>query len=140
MSFSETHHSSHVPDRERTVLLVGRDGVLRDAMAQALQFLGCAVLEAGDGDTAVSLYRQNGDQIGLALLDVESPLGEVAETYRRLRALNSRLPAITLSSYSRATLQARLGENGFLPLRKPISIETLEAALETAPFIAPRPF
>jgi CheY-like chemotaxis protein len=115
---------------------VGRDDVLRHGVAQALHLLGYAALEADDGDTAVSLYRQNGDQIILILFDVEDPLGEAGAAYRRLHALAPRLPAITLSSYHQQTLRARLGADGFFPLRKPITIETLNEAIEA---LLPRP-
>lgn len=110
-----------------TILVVDDDPISRSVVRRMLQNLGHAVLEAADGATATSLYKESLPD--LILLDIVMPGKDGFETLIDIRSLHAQAKAImmTASRGISVELQSQLG--GFLSipplLLKPIDSQTL---------------
>lgn len=83
-----------------TVLLVDDEEHLRELGAFALQDVGCRVHLAADGQTAVDLYRDYGDEIDVVILDMIMPRLGGRETLVALREIDPAVPVLVVSGYS----------------------------------------
>lgn len=128
---------AEIAARETTILIVDDSPLVRQALAEMLQAAGFGVITASNGETAVSLYQKLGKVINLVLLDLEMPLMDGGEAYRRLRAINPQVKAIIVSGCAPGEAQRYLGDaNGVPYLQKPVIISTLLAQIE-ATLMAP---
>jgi two-component system cell cycle sensor histidine kinase/response regulator CckA len=95
----------------QTVLFVDDDGHTRAAVQQLLASRGYCVLTAASGLEAQALFRDHGDQIGLAVIDVLMPGADGPTVLDGLRLRRPRLAACLVGSpacgYSRDELAAR---------------------------------
>jgi PAS domain S-box-containing protein len=65
--------TEQTPLGNETILLVDDEDYLRDLGQRMLTKFGYSVLTAPDGETALQIYRQQGDQISLVILDLIMP-------------------------------------------------------------------
>jgi two-component system, cell cycle sensor histidine kinase and response regulator CckA len=82
-----------------TILVVEDEPAVRQLVTAALERAGYRVLEARDGEKAVSLFDANAADIDLLLTDLRMPQMDGAELARRLRARAPRLKVICVSGY-----------------------------------------
>jgi len=64
---------TQIPQGSETILLVDDEDYLRDLGRRMLTKFGYTVLTAADGETAVQVYREQGTQISLVILDLIMP-------------------------------------------------------------------
>ena len=64
---------TQTPHGNETILLVDDEDYLRDLGKRMLTKFGYTVLTAPDGETAVQVYREQGTQISLVILDLIMP-------------------------------------------------------------------
>ncbi|MDB6114201.1 MAG: sensor hybrid histidine kinase [Lacunisphaera sp.] len=117
-----------------TVLVIDDEGAIRAVAAAVLEAHGATVLEAANGDEALTVLREHGGKISLVLLDMTMPGIGGEETLRRMRLANFRPAVIMMSGYSEAeTMQrsASLGAIGFV--QKPFELQALLAKVR--PFL-----
>jgi signal transduction histidine kinase/CheY-like chemotaxis protein len=110
-------------------LVVDDEMYVREVTASTLQELGFEPLLAGDGPSALALFRANRDAVRVAVLDVVMPgmLGD--QLLRELRALDPRLPAVLVSGFTdRRVVGAASGRNTEF-VQKPFHPEELIAAV-----------
>lgn len=116
-----------------TILLVDDEAYVRMATVMLLEQLGCAVLEAENGEEALERYRVHRDEIDLVFLDLHMPVMDGRETFQRLREMDPsvRIAFCTGSPAPHLGLDAP-GDNlvGILP--KPFRKHALEAFLAQA--------
>lgn len=86
------------PSRE-TILLVEDEPPVRQLFAQALMRAGYRVYEARNGQEAVKLFEQYGDEIQLLLTDMRMPYMGGGELAKLLRAQNPSLKLLCISGY-----------------------------------------
>ena len=84
-----------------TILLVDDEDNLRNTIAEVLQGLGYHVIEACDGDQALSLYLEHQEQIKLILSDIVMPGMGGVELAREIRKMNNNIPIILATGYDR---------------------------------------
>lgn len=117
----ESHH------RNRTVLLVEDESILRTIMVEELVFAGFRVLEAETGEQAVDLIREHGAEIGFLFTDIRLPGvlsgWNVAFEFRFLHPLR---PVVYATGYSPEQDQV----SGSILLRKPYRPEQVVEALK----------
>jgi two-component system, cell cycle sensor histidine kinase and response regulator CckA len=82
-----------------TILVVEDEPAVRQLVTAALERAGYRVLEARDGEKAVSLFDANAADIDLLLTDLRMPQMDGAELARRLRARAPKLKVICVSGY-----------------------------------------
>ena len=109
-----------------TILLVEDDANLRQAMMKMLNGFGHSVIEASDGDDAITKYLQHKDNIHLVLMDVIMPRKSGGDAYQELKAIQPNLKIILMSGYAGDFLSGKIEmerDVHFMP--KPISPKDL---------------
>ncbi|MCX6135365.1 MAG: PAS domain S-box protein [Ignavibacteriales bacterium] len=118
----------------KTVLLIDDEEVVRDVFAETLTDVGWNVLTAADGESGLRIFKDNQTHIALIVLDLSMPVMDGAETFRRLKAIDSSVKVVLSSGYGEEEAIGRfegLGLSGFLqkPYRWNMLKETLDSYL-----------
>jgi CheY-like chemotaxis protein len=109
-----------------TVLIVEDEIILRNSLSRILRMRGHAVLEAGDGTTAIDLIRAHTGDLDAMLLDVTLPGISSREVFEEARHRRPDLKIILTSAYSReATSVSFAGLRIGHFIRKPFQLEDL---------------
>jgi CheY-like chemotaxis protein len=109
-----------------TVLVVEDDTTVRELAVEVLRGAGYQVLEASDGEDALSLCAERSGDIGLVLLDSVMPRMGGRETYLALKARWPSLRVVFVSGYSpEAGGTAFVEEHGLALIQKPYTIDEL---------------
>jgi CheY-like chemotaxis protein len=83
-----------------TILLVDDEDGIRLVAGRILQQLGYQVLSAESGRRALEIYRQERDRIDLVILDMLMPGMGGAETFQKLKGIDSGVRVLLSSGYS----------------------------------------
>ena len=116
-----------------TVLVIDDETVIRRLCLRVLERSGFTVLGARDGREGVRLFREHGDEVVLALVDMMLPFMDGQATLAELRRINPRLKAVLTSGFDPDVVAETLrgGEPaGFLP--KPFTPGQLLAKVREA--------
>jgi CheY-like chemotaxis protein len=109
-----------------TILIVEDDESVRTLSKLALESFGYKVIEAADGDAAITLYREHHDTIRLVLCDVIMPKKNGAEV---LKTISQEAPGVRflfMSGYPADTVHRQnILNQGTEVIAKPISPSTL---------------
>lgn len=128
-SFAETVHWMLEAVRARgktTVLLVDDDDCVRAVGEDLLNHLGFTVLTAVNGQDAIAVYCQRGEEIDVIMLDLHMPVMGGVETYRRLRGVSRDVPVIFCSGNDDEMIEESIESDrsvGFL--EKPYKLDQL---------------
>ena len=108
------------------VLVVDDEIPVRNAVKKVLEVNGYRVVAAGNGQQALEIFQQHGNEIQLVLTDMMMPVMDGVTLARKLKESNSNLKVIASSGLygqeERTKLEA-IGVAGFLP--KPSSSQEL---------------
>jgi len=119
-------HAEATPGDGAGVLVADDEAVLREVLQEALQGAGYRVFAAADGEEAVRLFEQHGDDIDIAILDVVMPRMGGVETFEQLRRIDPELPIIFHTGYGRDALDHDVMMQPLCDsITKPVSIEQL---------------
>jgi signal transduction histidine kinase/CheY-like chemotaxis protein len=116
-----------------TVLLVDDEEVFLKSTGRLLEGLGFTVLLAQDGDQALEVYKQEGREVQLVLLDMIMPRRNGGDTFHALRALDPRVRVVLSSGQTQARGVRDLlaaGARGYL--QKPYDAKALSEAISRA--------
>lgn len=114
----------------KTVLLVDDEESVLLVVSSLLKHIGFEVLKAENGEEALSLYKENQDQIELVLLDLTMPGKSGEETFRELRQINSNVKVIMSSGYNEKEVVQQFAGKGLTGfIQKPYTLEALENIL-----------
>ena len=109
-----------------TVLMIEDEETLRLAIAKRLRASGLRVLEAGDGRTAMELFRIHALEIDVALLDVTLAGSSAGEVFQKLREIRPEVTVIVTSAYGRERALAAVNGGPSQPyIRKPYRVNEL---------------
>lgn len=86
--------------RNRTILVVEDEAVIRYILHIVLKRMGYVVLEACDGAEGLTVWRKSNDRIDLVITDVRMPRMDGPEMVRHLQAERPDLKALLISGYS----------------------------------------
>ena len=114
-----------------TVLLVDDEVVIINVVKPILEGMGYNVLIARCGEEAIEVYKKNGQEIDLVLLDMSMPSMGGSETYDSLKDVNPDVKVLLTSGYSidgQATEILERGCDGFI--EKPFTINELSQKLK----------
>lgn len=118
------------PRPQRTVLVVDADEASRSYLAEALEALGCRVLQTADGGEA--LRRLGEGTPDLVCTDLMMPGMDGLEFLRLARTHAPDLPLVLVTACDQAEVSAEAMESGVTAfLRKPVSLADLVGILET---------
>ena len=115
-----------LPEGKETILLAEDDDASRRVSKRYLETFGYTVIEASDGEEAVTIFRENGDVIDLSLLDVIMPRLNGREVYKRIREIKPDAKVIFMSGYTADIIRKEeiVGE-GLKVLTKPAMLKEL---------------
>lgn len=120
------------PLKNQTILLVEDEETLRLAVSMSLKKNGFDVLAIGDGRAALSLYREQAEEIDAVLLDLTLPGVSGAEVFQEMRRIRPDAKIVLTSAYDREQVSARFasGDQAVCTfIRKPYRIGELVSAL-----------
>jgi two-component system cell cycle sensor histidine kinase/response regulator CckA len=98
--YKRSSHLDEVFQGSETILLVEDEEMLRKLALQTLRLYGYQVLDAANGESAVSLCRQHHGPIHLALTDVIMPGMSGREVADRLLELRPEMRVLFMSGYT----------------------------------------
>jgi PAS domain S-box-containing protein len=108
------------------ILVVDDEAMVRNMVGSVLERRGFRVLLAGDGEEALSVYRQRAGDIDLVLLDYTMPRQSGMQVLKMLRRLNPNLRVILSSGNRLSAENTSLVEAGVQAfVAKPYQLEEL---------------
>ena len=118
------------PTGSGQVLVVDDDPIVLRALTRAVELLGYTAVSVGDGETAVAVLRERGDQIRAVVLDMVMPKMGGRATFSAMREVVANVPVLAMSGYTMADEVDTLIELGVKAfLTKPYSIDKLARSL-----------
>jgi CheY-like chemotaxis protein len=115
----------------RRVLLVDDDPMVREVLAEALEFEGYHVTAAVDGHEALGLFAQG--RYDVVVTDLSMPELSGWAVIERLREADREVPVIVISGVATGEDIERAEQIRVALLHKPTSIHHLRAAIESLP-------
>jgi two-component system cell cycle sensor histidine kinase/response regulator CckA len=100
-----------------TILLVDDDDLVRDLGKEILDWAGYTALTASNGLEALEIYRKEGAEISMVILDLTMPEMGGGQCLKELLAIDPRVKVIVASGYSVDGLSRELvsaGAKGFI--------------------------
>jgi CheY-like chemotaxis protein len=126
--------STEVPQpRNAAILIVEDEETLRLSVSQMLRNRGFIVLEAADGDAALSIIHSHGADIGVLLLDLTLPGKPSLEVLERLQQMRPDAKVILTSAFEWENVDGRLRalrHDNFI--RKPYHLHELISLVRNA--------
>ncbi|RJR42380.1 MAG: PAS domain S-box protein [Deltaproteobacteria bacterium] len=113
-----------------TILVVDDEPVLRQVAARLLEKLGYRVIQAADGKMALEIFREQGPEIDLVLMDMIMPGMDGFQAVQKLRTLSSEVPIMLCSGYGDGKAKALPPDVGYLA--KPYTLEVLSQKVAAA--------
>jgi len=112
--------------RGETILVVEDDPMVLEMVGKMLEELGCCVLTAGNGEEALSVYDQHGEDILLVLTDMVMPGVDGMELFYALREQNSQVKVVVMTGYPLKDAEGELLSQGIVAwVQKPIDFGKL---------------
>jgi DNA-binding NtrC family response regulator len=128
--------AQHTPDREvrsgaGTVLFVEDESSLQVPVSKMLQRHGFSVMEAGNGVSAVELFRADYPKIDVVLLDMTLPGKSGSEVFSELLDIRPDVKVIFTTAYSQQTALNKLpGPKCWEFIQKPYQFDELLSLLQ----------
>ena len=114
-----------------TVLLVDDEDLVRKSGKRQLMKLGYDVLLAKNGLDALRIFSEKKDSITAVILDIMMPVMDGEETLEKLKSVESELPVLLASGFSKEEKAEELltkGADGFI--QKPFDLKNLKQSME----------
>jgi PAS domain S-box-containing protein len=116
-----------------TILVIDDEDVVRQVCVAMVEALGFKAVEARDGEEAVRIFQDRGNEIDLILIDLTMPRMDGVATSRELRRIRPDVRIVLSSGFNEQDVNKRFAEqklSGFV--QKPYSIHSLEEVLKRA--------
>ena len=120
--------------RQRTILVVDDEDIVRGLVARSLREAGYRVIQASHGAAAIGLLELQAPAVNLVICDLVMPILGGREVSEWMKEHSPDLPLLFISGYPRAHLEAQQLYDPAVPmLRKPFLpsrlLETVEELL-----------
>ena len=113
------------------ILLVDDEDIVLDVGAQMLGKIGYSVFRAKNGKSAVDIFRENRERIGLVILDLAMPEMDGESAFELLKEIQPEVKVLISSGGDLPDSvgdQLRYGCSGFI--QKPFNISNLSRKVE----------
>jgi nitrogen-specific signal transduction histidine kinase/CheY-like chemotaxis protein len=120
--------SGHHPD---VILIVDDEEMIRGVCVEMMEMLGFGTLTATDGEEALAIFREQGDRIGLVLLDQSMPGMDGVTVFQNLRKQKPDIRVLLASGFSKEEISERfsgMGLSGFI--QKPFNLNSLSSEVQ----------
>jgi PAS domain S-box-containing protein len=123
-----------------TVLVVDDEVIVRHTARAALSRYGYSVLLAEDGQSAVDIFREAGEQVAVVLLDMTMPGLSGEETLRRLQHIRPDVKVVLSTGYQESEATRRFTGKGLAGfIQKPYTAAQLGERIKAAVAKPPGP-
>ena len=131
-SAGEAETASDAADRSSALVMVVEDEqAVRTSVVRMLRRRGYEVVDAANGNEALSVWQERGDDIRAVVSDVVMPGMRGPALTAQLRAERPELPVVFMSGYTADALSApELTSDHTMFLRKPFMFDELDSALQ----------
>ena len=117
---------SELIEGNETILLVEDDDAIRELVKEMLTIMGYTVLEAANGNEAITLSQQTTEIIDLLITDVVMPGISGRQVARHLSKSRKNMKVLYMTGYTdEAILRHGILEQGLRFVQKPFTFETL---------------
>jgi PAS domain S-box-containing protein len=113
-----------------TVLMVEDEEALRLSVSKMLRRRGFAVIEADNGNAAVSLFLTNAERIDVVLLDMILPGKSGRAVLEELRRIQPEVKVIITSAYGRQFAEEAVDGRHWAFIQKPYQVSELERLIK----------
>lgn len=115
---------------KKTILIVEDEDKLRETVSDFLKLYDYEIIEAKDGEVAITQFEENINQIDLVLLDITLPVYDGQYVLKRIREI-SKVPVIMMTAKSGDYEQIKSFGNGVDDyIKKPFMLAVLKARVE----------
>jgi two-component system, cell cycle sensor histidine kinase and response regulator CckA len=112
--------------KKELILLVDDEEMILDSGEKMLRILDYEVIVAGDGETALGIFRSRREEIDLVILDMVMPGMNGADVYNKLKETDPNVRVLISSGYSMDGLPEGFGvHDSERFLQKPFDLKTL---------------
>jgi len=112
--------------RQEVILIVDDEEMILDSGEKMLRILDYEVITAGDGETAVEIFKDRRQEIDMVILDMVMPGMNGEEVYMKLKAMDPDVKVLISSGYSVDGLPEEFGDHTRERfLQKPFNLKTL---------------
>jgi len=121
----ESKNIDTIPSKE-VILLVDDEEMILDSGGKMLRILDYEVITAGDGETALEIYKDRREEIDMVIIDMIMPGMNGEEVYNKLKETDPDVKVLISSGYSVDGLPEGFGvQNREQFLQKPFDLKTL---------------
>lgn len=113
-----------------SVLIVDDELFLRKTLSQLLRQHHLSVIEAGDGKTALQIFKKRNREIDIVVSDMGMPNMDGAQLFEQLFKINPSLKAIAITGYLDSHKSEELARQGVSIIPKPFETATLLDAIK----------
>jgi PAS domain S-box-containing protein len=118
--------ASVIRQGHETILLVDDEDVITDVTGQMISGMGYQILVANSGETAIEIFKENHARIDLVIMDMIMPGTGGAETFKALKAIDSKVKVILSSGYTLNGEAKHIMDQGVLAfLQKPYTLDEI---------------
>lgn len=115
-----------------TILIAEDNANVRQLTKEVLEQFGYTVIEAGDGEEAISKFQKSVDSIDLVILDVVMPKKNGREVYETIKLIKPEIKVFFMSGYAEDILSGKgMHEEKLDYTPKPIAPQELLAKVRT---------
>ena len=115
----------------KTILIIDDDHMMLNALTTLLEAENYATITSPDGETGISIYREQ--RPDLVLLDLRLPVKNGIEVLKEIKALNARANVIIITGYpSQEVKDESLANGAFYFYEKTKDVSELLEAIERA--------
>jgi PAS domain S-box-containing protein len=133
ISANPVEETTALPTVSATILVAENDPDFRELVVEELRSLGHTVLDAPDGEAALSVAEDYAGRFDLLLTDVVMPRLNGAELAKRLLEWNPSLRVLYMSGFADRTLLERgVDAHGWTYLMKPFKLSMLHQKVREA--------
>jgi PAS domain S-box-containing protein len=127
---SEAPQQTEYAGGTETILIAEDDASLRRLSKIMLEKSGYKVIDAVDGEDAISKFTEHSNEISLAILDGIMPKKNGGEVFKAIRDIRPDIKTIFLSGYADGSFSSEdISEKGAIFLQKPVKPDELFRAI-----------
>ncbi len=109
-----------------TILVVDDEEIIRNMLTEILQKLGYRILLACDGKEGVDVFEKNCQDIDLVILDMNMPIMDGRETFKKIKEIDPDVRALLTTGFSMTKGTQDILDEGFVGyITKPFTINQL---------------
>jgi len=117
--------------KNKTVLIVDDEKVIRDMAKDMLSYLGYDTLNASNAEEAITFFKEKKSKIDIVLIDLIMPKMNGVNCYHEIRKINSKIPVVITSGVGEADKKEAMLEMGAADyLQKPYNIKVFSEVFD----------